>query len=432
MNKLITKSCEEIMTTVYKPIEFAVDGLLAQGLYILAGSPKAGKSWLALQLCLAVAKGEKLLERETANGTALYFCLEDGYERIQKRLYELTDEPSDKLFFSIMADSIGGGLEEQITKFKSAHDDLRLVIIDTLQMVRSETESTYGSDYAELLPLKSLAQQLGICIVLVHHLRKAADKDPFNMVSGSTGLNGCVDGLLVLIKAKRSANQAVLHCTGRDIEDTELLLTRQDARWTVTDESEDKPPDLFSFAIHDLMIEKLTFKGSATELCDLLTEKFSQEFFPNMIKKDLTLHGYELQSYGVKFSHKRSNGQRLIMLEYDRDSDTGDGRNLMPEPSQNADPAVTAEQPESSQAIDSIGSAATEGSNTCEKSTDPVGQLAVPFRKGADPEYLLINGKKIEVKSYSINELLYQCAAKIRAKVFADQGIVLPEFDPAL
>ena len=48
MNKLITKSCEEIMTTVYKPIEFAVDGLLAQGLYILAGSPKAGKSWLAL------------------------------------------------------------------------------------------------------------------------------------------------------------------------------------------------------------------------------------------------------------------------------------------------------------------------------------------------------------------------------------------------
>lgn len=70
MNKLITKSCEEIMTTVYKPIEFAVDGLLAQGLYILAGSPKAGKSWLALQLCLAVAKGEKLLERETSSGTA--------------------------------------------------------------------------------------------------------------------------------------------------------------------------------------------------------------------------------------------------------------------------------------------------------------------------------------------------------------------------
>jgi len=46
-----SKSCEEIMTTVYKPIEFVIDGLLAQGLYILAGAPKVGKSWLALDMC---------------------------------------------------------------------------------------------------------------------------------------------------------------------------------------------------------------------------------------------------------------------------------------------------------------------------------------------------------------------------------------------
>ena len=432
MKKLITKSCEEIMTTLYKPIEFAVDELIAQGLYILAGSPKVGKSWLALQLCLAVAKGEKLFERETNGGTALYFCLEDGYERIQKRLYELTDEPSDKLFFSIMADSIGCGLEEQITKFKSVHDDLRLVIIDTLQMVRSETDSTYGSDYAELLPLKALAQQLGICIVLVHHLRKAADKDPFNMVSGSTGLNGCVDGLLVLIKAKRSANQAVLHCTGRDIEDTELLLTRQGARWTVTDESEDKPPDLFSFAIHDLMLEQLSFKGSATELCGLLTEKFEQEFFPNMMKKELTLHGYELQSYGVRFSHKRSNGQRLITLEYDRKSDTSDGIKLMPERAETADTAVTAEKSESSQTADTIDSAAETDNNTCEKSADPALQLAVPFARAADPEYAIINGKKIEVKRNTLDELLNQSAERLREKIFRERGIVVPEFNPAL
>ena len=180
------------------------------------------------------------------------------------------------------------------------------------------------------------------------------------------------------------------------------------------------------------MIEKGTFKGSATELCGLLTEKFEQEFFPNMMKKDLTLHGYELQSYGVKFSHKRSNGQRLITLEYDRDSDTGDGKNLMPEPSQNADPAVTAEQTESSQTTDSIDSASTSDIKTSKELADPVGRLAVPFCSGADPEYVIIGGKKVEVKSYSINELLHQCAAKIRAKVFADQGIVLPEFDPAL
>ncbi len=432
MKKLITKSCEEIMTTLYKPIEFAVDELIAQGLYILAGSPKVGKSWLALQLCLAVAKGEKLLERETQSGTALYLCLEDGYERIQKRLYELTDEPSDKLFFSIMADPIGCGLEQEIEKFKSVNEDLRLVVIDTLQMVRSETESTYGNDYAELLPLKNLAQQFGISIVLVHHLRKAADSDPFNMVSGSTGLNGCVDGLLVLMKAKRSANQATLHCTGRDIEDKELLLTRQGASWELADESEDKPPDIFSFAIHDLMVELVSFKGSATELCGLLTDRYKQEFFPNMIKKDLTLHGYELQSYGVKFSHKRSNGQRLITLEYDRGSDTSDGIKLMPERAETADPAVTVEETENSQTADTIDSAAATEKDSCEKSADPVRKLAVPFARAADPEYAIIDGKKATVKSYSLDEILQQSAARLREKIFRERGIVVPEFNSAL
>ena len=64
MKKLSTRSCEEIMTTVYKPVEFVVDGLIAQGLYILAGAPNVGKSWLALDMCLSIAKGEGVLVRK--------------------------------------------------------------------------------------------------------------------------------------------------------------------------------------------------------------------------------------------------------------------------------------------------------------------------------------------------------------------------------
>ncbi len=82
MKKFNSKSCEEIMTTVYKPIEFVVDGLLAQGLYILAGALKVGKLWLALDMCLSIEKGEKVLGQKTAQGTALYLCLEDSYVRI--------------------------------------------------------------------------------------------------------------------------------------------------------------------------------------------------------------------------------------------------------------------------------------------------------------------------------------------------------------
>ena len=218
MKKFNSKSCEEIMTTVYKPIEFVVDNLIGQGLYILAGAPKIGKSWMSLAICLSIAKGEKVLGQETSKGTVLYLCLEDSFERIQNRLYEITDEPTDKLHFVIMSDSIGHGLEEQIAVFKSNHFDLKVVFIDTLQMIRNGTDSSYGSDYKELSVLKSLADKLEIAIVLVHHTRKCSDSDPFNMISGSTGLSGCVDGSMVLIEAKRGSRTAKLYCVGRDIE----------------------------------------------------------------------------------------------------------------------------------------------------------------------------------------------------------------------
>ena len=103
MKKLITRSCEEIMTTVYKPIEFVIDGLLAQGLYILAGAPKVGKSWLVLDMCLSISKGESVLGQKTLQGTALYLCLEDSYARIQNRLYEPSAPKSkDNIFLAAL------------------------------------------------------------------------------------------------------------------------------------------------------------------------------------------------------------------------------------------------------------------------------------------------------------------------------------------
>lgn len=103
MKKLSTRSCEEIMTTVYKPIEFVIDELVAQGLYILAGTPKVGKSWLVLDMCLSISKGESVLGQKTLQGTALYLCLEDSYARIQNRLYEPSAPKSkDNIFLAAL------------------------------------------------------------------------------------------------------------------------------------------------------------------------------------------------------------------------------------------------------------------------------------------------------------------------------------------
>ena len=137
----------------------------------------------------------------------------------------MTDEPTDQLHFALIADTIGSGLEEQIEKFISKHHNTKIIFIDTLQKIRSDSlDSTYATDYKELSVLKSIADRRSIAIVLVHHLRKTKDADPFNMISGTTGLSGCVDGSFVLSESKRGSRNATLYCVGRDIENREIEL----------------------------------------------------------------------------------------------------------------------------------------------------------------------------------------------------------------
>ena len=115
MNRLNTIDGETLMITPLPAIRYVVDQLLPQGLHILAGAPKVGKSWLALWLCLCVSKGENVWGFATAQCSVLYLCLEDSYVRIQNRLFQLTDDAPSTLHFANLSDSIGDRLENQIT-----------------------------------------------------------------------------------------------------------------------------------------------------------------------------------------------------------------------------------------------------------------------------------------------------------------------------
>ena len=107
--KLSTINAEELLSFPLPPIRFIIDGLLPQGLHILAGAPKIGKSWLALTLCLCVAKGEPLWSFAAQQCSVLYLCLEDSYQRIRCRLLDLTEDAPDTLHFSIIAEQLHGG-----------------------------------------------------------------------------------------------------------------------------------------------------------------------------------------------------------------------------------------------------------------------------------------------------------------------------------
>ena len=321
-------SSEYIMNTPMQPLPFIVYKLLYPGLYLLAGAPKIGKSWLALDLCLSVASGEQFLKHDTSREQVVYLSLEDTLLRLQNRLYELTDEPQDELHFAIRSGTIGSALEQQIEECKAKLPALKLVVIDTLQKIREATDISYGSDYKELSSLKVLADRLQICILLIHHTRKCRDDDPFNRISGSTGLMGCVDGAMVMIERKRGSGKAILHCTGRDIEPMELNLLFQNCHWTVENNVPVRKPDRFAFAIHDLMMNELTFRGTAAELCKLLYQRFALRLYPNHVTRDLVQHTDELKQYGVLFRMHRSHGIRYLYLEYDAAGDSSAGVRL--------------------------------------------------------------------------------------------------------
>ena len=224
--KLSTINAEELLSFPLPPIRFIIDGLLPQGLHILAGAPKIGKSWLALTLCLCVAKGEPLWSFAAQQCSVLYLCLEDSYQRIRCRLLDLTEDAPDTLHFSIIAEQLHGGLEQQIERFLLEHPDTGLVVIDTLQRVRGSGDSgnPYANDYRDIGALKALADKHRIAILLVHHIRKLKSDDPMDMISGTNGISGATDTNFVLMKTSRSKSTATLYCTGRDIEYRELNL----------------------------------------------------------------------------------------------------------------------------------------------------------------------------------------------------------------
>lgn len=230
MNKTIaqlrTVDGQTLMSQPLHPPNFVVDTLISQGLHILAGSPKVGKSWLALWLAVTVAKGEPVWNMTTKQGTTLYLCLEDSVLRIQNRLFEITEDAPSSVHFCTECDLIGQGLEEQVETFLTAHPDTVLVIIDTLQMIRPIHDATYANDYRDLSVLKRLADKHGIAILLIHHLRKEKADDVFHRISGTTAISGAVDSSFTLVEERRGSGRAKLSCVGRDIEYRELELQR--------------------------------------------------------------------------------------------------------------------------------------------------------------------------------------------------------------
>ena len=317
---LKTVSMATLYDTVFEAKDAPVEGLLCQGTYLFVGAPKVGKSFLMLQLAYHVSRGIPLWGYPVKQSGVLYFSLEDGYDRLQRRLYRMFgEEESDKLHFADECKTVAGGLENQIRSFVRAHPDTGLIIIDTLKRVRESggAEYSYNSDYDIVAKLKDIADSCHVAMVIVHHTRKQKAEDIYEMISGTNGLLGAADGAFLLSKEKRTANEAALHIVGRDQADQRIQLSRntKTLAWEfVAAETElwKEPPDpLLETIAGALPADGSRWVGTASELCAQL----SLDLKPNALSLKLNVGAGRLRKeYGVCCRRGRSHEGRRILL----------------------------------------------------------------------------------------------------------------------
>ena len=227
---------------------FVVDGILPEGLTLLAGSPKIGKSWLGLTLGRSLAGGGETALGSLAcvRGEALLISLEDTPRRLKHRLAVLRagdPNPATKgLHLRTRWRRMDEGGLDDLASFLDGHPGTRLVVIDTWAKSRpkrsrgrSDSADLYEEDYLALAALQELAGQYsGLAMMVVFHLRKAWSSDLVEMVSGTVGNTGAVDTIWVLRRGRAKAD-GELYVTGRDIADeTTLGLRFEGGLWTCT------------------------------------------------------------------------------------------------------------------------------------------------------------------------------------------------------
>ena len=226
-----TMTADSILTTQWPEPVWAVPNLLPAGLTILAGAPKIGKSWLALQIAQSVAAGGVVFGERVTQGPVLYLALEDPPRRLKERMQKQgwpVGLPAEFVAIGAFAESIGdlrnGGGEKLARQIESR--GYRLVAIDTLSRAVSGDQNDAQEMTKGLAPLQEIAHANNCAVLLNDHHRKTGGvySDPIADILGSTAKGAMVDTAIGLYRERGKA-AATLSVTGREIGERTLALT---------------------------------------------------------------------------------------------------------------------------------------------------------------------------------------------------------------
>jgi hypothetical protein len=270
----VTWTAEELLAAEFPPINWIVPSILSEGVAILAGRPKLGKSWLGLQLAHAVACGGNIFDQTVERGSVLYVALEDSERRLQRRM-QLQHWPASATatFYTALAPLDAGGL----TVLQAAIEEggYRLVVIDTLSRALSgkRNQNEMGEMTSLLSPLQRLALNKGAAILLIDHHTKArgANPDPVDDVLGSTGKGAAADSVMGFYR-QRGEKAATLRVVGRDLDEDQSLPLEWDPQlccWQLMRDTAGEPKETMQAQILSAIV-RLGGQATKTHLAQAL------------------------------------------------------------------------------------------------------------------------------------------------------------------
>jgi hypothetical protein len=251
-NSLIeaARTGEWLSNTVFEPLRFAIPGIIPEGFAVVAGPPKSGKSWLALDWLLSIAAGGRALGQIAVGAPrrVLYLALEDSDRRMQDRCRRiLGPDQAIPPLFAYLTEVAPHLVGATIREWLEAYPDTALVVVDTIGKVMPPIkagEVAYQRDYSMAGYFQSVARQHpGLAVVGLHHTRKTVSADFVEAVSGTQGIAGAADTVVVLQRDRNSAD-GLLKLTSRELEEAEYALTYGECGWVIAGADLDEAADV--------------------------------------------------------------------------------------------------------------------------------------------------------------------------------------------
>jgi hypothetical protein len=237
-------SAADLKGMTFMPLKWIVPGYIPEGVTLLAGKPKVGKSWLMLATALAASMARAVLGEACEKRNVLYCALEDTRRRMRSRIEAIigmNDIWPDNLRFAYDLPTLDHGgierLQQMIDKY-----GVKVAIIDTLARFRGQRlkqEEQYQCDYRTMTALNDLAKKNDVAVIVVHHVRKQTAEDVFDTISGTMGLSGAADTLVILTRAEEELRLVV---RGRDVEPEDKIVDfdLDTGTWSVSGDYEGK------------------------------------------------------------------------------------------------------------------------------------------------------------------------------------------------